>query len=158
MHNSSPRILVYGYGNPGRQDDALGVLLAEEINKWAQEENLPNIDIDQNYQLNIEDADKIAQYDIVVFADASMNDVNSYEMDKVVPDAKVDFSMHSVTPSFVVGLCNRIFAGKPLVYQLQIKGYKWEFMEKVTEGARKNLNSAVSYIKNFLLKNINYPH
>ncbi len=155
MHSNFPRILIYGYGNPGRQDDVLGVLLAEEIDKWAKEKNLHGIDTDQNYQLNIEDADKIAVYDIIVFADASVNNIEAFQMDKVVPNTKVDFSMHSVTPSFVTGLCYEIFTNKPLVYQLQIKGYQWEFMEKLTKNARKNLSSAVEFLKDFIFEKLN---
>ncbi len=155
MQSNSPRILIYGYGNPGRQDDALGVMLSEEIDSWAKSERLSCIDTDQNYQLNIEDADKISQYDLVVFADASVNDIESFQMDLVLPDMKSDFSMHSVSPSFVTGLCNEVFKKRPVVYQLEIKGYKWEFMEKITEVARKNLLSAEIFLKNFLLENMN---
>ena len=155
MHNNSPRILIYGYGNPGRQDDALGVMLSKDIDSWAKSENLPGIDTDQNYQLNIEDADKISQYDLVVFADASVNDIESFQMDRVLPDMKSDFSMHSVSPSFVTGLCNEVFNKMPVVYQLEIKGYKWEFMEEITEDARKNLSSAEKFLKDFVLRNMN---
>ena len=154
MHKNVPRILVYGYGNPGRQDDALGVLLSEEIAVWAEKENIEEIDTDQNYQLNIEDADKIAQYDIVVFADASVNDIDSYQLDEVVPDTKTDFSMHSVTPSFVTGLCRAVFKNKPKVFQLQVKGYEWEFMENPTKKASENLSSALNFLKSFIMKQL----
>lgn len=152
MPGKLPRILVYGYGNPGRQDDALGVMLSEEIDSWVKEENYSEIDTDQNYQLNIEDAFKISQYDIVVFADASINDIESFQMDLVVPDTKSDFSMHSVSPSFVTGLCFEVFNKKPIIYQLQIKGYKWVFMEKISRRAKNNLSTAELFLKNFLLE------
>jgi len=150
MQHTNPRILIYGYGNPGRQDDGLGVLLSEEIQEWARNENLSSVETDQNYQLNIEDADKISQFDIVVFVDASVNDIDSFKMELVVPDMKSEFSMHSVSPSFVTGLCQEVFNKKPLVYQLEIKGYKWEFMQEMTSDARKNLLSAESHLKSFL--------
>ncbi len=31
------QILVYGYGNPGRQDDGLGVELVRRLEEWAVE-------------------------------------------------------------------------------------------------------------------------
>lgn len=155
MSDKTPRILIYGYGNPGRQDDALGVMLSEEISLWVRKEKLSGIDTDQNYQLNIEDADKITEYDIVVFVDASVNDIVAFQMDEVIPDTKTDFSMHSVTPSFVVGLCHEVFTSKPLVYQLQIKGYKWEFMEELTVNAKNNLSDAEVFLKNFILESLN---
>ncbi|NJK85082.1 MAG: hypothetical protein HC906_03035 [Bacteroidales bacterium] len=36
-----PDILIYGYGNPGRQDDGLGVLLCERLLKWVHENKSP---------------------------------------------------------------------------------------------------------------------
>jgi hydrogenase maturation protease len=150
------RILIYGYGNPGRQDDAVGVILAEEIGIWVEKEKIPHIDTDQNYQLNIEDADKIAHYDIIVFADASVSDINRFQLDEVIPDMKTDFTMHSVTPSFVAGLCEKVFNKKPMVYQLQIKGYEWEFMKEVSEKAKKNLYEALDFLKKFISKNRNF--
>ena len=50
------KILVYGYGNPGRQDDGLGVALVEELEQWVATEKIPGLDFDSNYQLNAEDA------------------------------------------------------------------------------------------------------
>ena len=34
------RILIYGYGNPGRQDDGLGIRLSEELENWAHQQGL----------------------------------------------------------------------------------------------------------------------
>jgi hydrogenase maturation protease len=152
MEKVDPRILIYGYGNPGRQDDGLGIMLSEEIEKWTHSSNLSNIDVDQNYQLNIEDAEKISKYDLVIFIDASVNDIKSFTFDIIKPDLKTDFSMHSVTPSFVVGICEQIFGYHPQAYQLQIKGYKWEFMRDVSSGAKRNLLASLDYLKMILIE------
>ena len=69
--NKEPRILIFGYGNPGRQDDGLGVAIAERIEGWARQVSQTNIEVDSNYQLNIEDASNISEHDIVYFVDAS---------------------------------------------------------------------------------------
>jgi Ni,Fe-hydrogenase maturation factor len=29
------KILVYGFGNPGRQDDGLGIFFVNEFEKWV---------------------------------------------------------------------------------------------------------------------------
>ncbi|MEE8441655.1 MAG: hypothetical protein V3S41_08045 [Spirochaetia bacterium] len=69
------KILIYGIGNPGRQDDGLGALLVEEIQRAVGSTTPTGADhefsFDANYQLNIEDAEAISRHDIVVFADAS---------------------------------------------------------------------------------------
>ena len=69
--NHKLKILIIGYGNPGRQDDGLGVFLVDELHKWANEAQLDYIYTDSNYQLNLEDAATISDFHLVVFADAS---------------------------------------------------------------------------------------
>jgi hydrogenase maturation protease len=144
------RILIYGYGNPGRQDDALGLRLVEYIEQWAKEHHPQQIDTDQNYQLNIEDADKISQYDIVIFCDASMEDIDPIKLEEVLPDLTTDFSMHSVVPSFVLGVCQQLFNKYPKSFQLHIKGYSWEFMHDITFKAEENLKQAQIFLTEFI--------
>ena len=146
------RILIYGYGNPGRQDDGLGILMVERMEKWIQDQNLTNIFTDSNYQLNIEDAAEIAEYDIVIFADASKEEIADFVYDEVEPSIKVDFSMHSVSPSFVLGLSEQINEKSPRVYLLHIKGYEWEFMEEITPEAESNLEKADNFLKNKIME------
>ncbi len=143
----APEILVYGYGNPGRQDDALGVLLAESIEHWARDNHLYHIHTECNYQLNIEDAHKISLFDIVIFADASKEEINDYSYTLLEPSAKVDFTMHAVSPAFILSLCNQIYNKKPLTFLLHIKGFDWQFMQNMTSEAKKNLNDAISFLK-----------
>ena len=149
------KVLVYGYGNPGRQDDALGIVMVENIKNWAEENGFSSIEVDQNYQLNIEDSSRIMDFDLVVFIDASIIDIESFQLEKVTPDLKTDFSMHSVSPSFVLGLCREISDTCPQVYQLHVKGYDFEFMKEMSQAAKKNLTAAEKYLKEFLLKNLN---
>lgn len=148
----TPKILVIGYGNPGRQDDGTGVLLAEEIFRWAEENNLSNISTDSNYQLNLEDAATMSEYDLVVFADASKENIESFKMSELKPSASVDFSMHSVSPAFILHICNHVFHKSPGTYLLHIKGYSWEFMAEPTPEALQNLKLATDYLKDFILK------
>ncbi|MBN2273020.1 MAG: hypothetical protein JXK95_01695 [Bacteroidales bacterium] len=146
------KILVYGYGNPGRQDDGLGVLLSEIIEKWARENNLNNLQTDSNYQLNIEDALRVSAFELVIFADASQEDIDNYAFTPVEPSAKVDFTMHAVSPAFIINLCHEIYQKTPPAYLLHIRGYKWEFMEEPTPEAFKNLERAALFLKNQIME------
>ena len=69
--NKEREILIYGYGNPGRQDDGLGIFLSEKIDNWIKDKDIKSIKVDYNYQLNIEDVAEIANKDLVIFVDAS---------------------------------------------------------------------------------------
>ena len=152
MTGKPPKILLYGFGNPGRQDDGLGILLAEEVNRWCSDNHLLYVSTDNNYQLNVEDAAGIANYDVVIFADASQEDIQSISFDPLLPSNKTEFTMHAVSPAFILHLCQEMFNCQPEAYLMQIRGYEWNFMEEVTEGARANLAKALDCIKEFILE------
>jgi len=147
-----PKILIYGYGNPGRQDDGLGVMLSEELEKWSRENQLTHIDTDSNYQLNLEDVAVISGYDVVIFADASGEEITDYLLEPLLPSATVEFTMHAVSPSFILHLCHQVFDKAPKAFLMHIKGYEWEFMQEMTPTAKINLISASEYIKRFILE------
>jgi hydrogenase maturation protease len=151
--NNKPNILIYGYGNPGRQDDGLGVSLSERFGKWIKEENLSSIKVECNYQLNIEDAAEIADKDLVVFVDASKEEINDFLFTRVKPSAEAEYTTHAVSPSYICYLCNIIYDKAPDVYLLHVKGYKWDFLEEMTDKAKHNLSRAYDYLKEFVLKN-----
>lgn len=139
-------ILIYGYGNPGRQDDGLGVMLADRVGNWAKDKQYVTVKTDTNYQLNIEDAYDLDKYDVVVFADASIEQLDTYLLEELKPKIDVNFSMHSVSPGFVLGVAKEMYEQLPQAYLLHIKGYEWEFMVDPTEGAKKNLDQAYSQL------------
>lgn len=147
MINKPAKILVYGIGNPGRQDDSLGIELSYKIDQWKEKKRYESIDVVQNYQLNIEDAERLSHYSHVIFADASIDTESSYKYISVTDKYDVDFSMHSVTPSFVLGLCRVLFKKEVAAYELHIRGEKWEFMEPLSANAIKNLEIAANFLK-----------
>lgn len=145
-------ILIYGYGNPGRQDDGLGNYFVEKVKAWAEENGLKNFSFDSNYQLNIEDAAEISDKDIVIFIDASIENIDTFLLEEITPDAKVEFSMHAVSASYVVHLCNDIYDKTPKSFLLHIKGYDWAFMEGMSAKALMNLEKAFDYMKPLFLE------
>lgn len=148
------KILIYGYGNPGRQDDGLGNAFVNRIREWVAIEGLHDFHFDSNYQLNIEDADAISDKDIVIFVDASEEEIEDFCLSKVDCTSKVSFTTHAASPGYIVKLCEELFNKKPLVLLLHIKGYEWEFIEEISDKATANLNAALVYMK----KKLVHPH
>jgi hydrogenase maturation protease len=144
------QILIYGYGNPGRQDDGLGIALTERLADWAFENQITGVEFDNNYQLNIEDAAAIVQKDLVIFADASDEDIEGFCLSQVDGSTKVSFTTHAASPGYVVQLCKELFQKEPQVLLLHIKGYEWAFQEGLSEQARENLDQAFEYMQSLL--------
>ncbi len=143
--------LFYGYGNPGRRDDGLGVAFVEALEEYVREKNIPDIDFDSNYQLNIEDADTISRYDRVFFCDATTEPIKDFCITEVSPsEARVEFTMHAVSPAFVLNLCRKIYDRSPDTYLIHLKGHDWEFREGPGEKGIKSLEKALTFFKNHL--------
>ncbi len=144
------QILIYGYGNPGRQDDGLGIALTQKLEAWVSENQIEGVDFDNNYQLNIEDAAAIAIKDLVIFADASEEDIEDFCLSQVDGSSKVSFTTHAATPGYIVQLCKELFQKEPLVLLLHIKGYEWAFQEGFSDGAKENLDQAIEFMQTLL--------
>lgn len=148
--DKKPKVLFYGYGNPGRQDDALGILFVEELEAWTKKERLENIFFDSNYQLNIEDADEISDFDIVFFVDATLESIDNFSVTEVQDsEAQVEFTMHAISPGVVLNLCRQIYPSAPTVYLISIRGYKWDldFDKGISDKARENLDQALEFVR-----------
>ncbi len=127
---SKTRILIYAFGNPGRQDDGLGNHLVEELEPWLKERGFDQVTTESNYQLNIEDADNIKDRDIVVFVDASIEDIDDFHLGLVEPsEGRSEFTMHAASPAFILALCIKLYRKHPETYLLQtgaMNGNSWK--------------------------------
>lgn len=147
---NNPKILIYGYGNPGRRDDGLGPAFIHLVEAWKKKEKIDNIFTDSNYQLNIEDSTTIRDYDKVIFVDASVEEIADFQLVPVLPSEKVSFTMHAVHPSFILDLCRKLYGISPEVFLMKIKGYDFQLAGGLTDQAASNLLSAFTSIKNLI--------
>lgn len=151
-------ILVYGYGNPGRQDDGLGIAMIDLLESWIDVNEITHIQLDRNYQLNIEDATVLNGKDFVIFVDASVDDnTQKYKLVPVQPSPKVAFTMHATTPGFILHLCKEMFDTEPVTWLMHIKGLAWEMKEELSTEARNNLQEAFEYLKDILMDPARLP-
>ena len=144
------KILVYGFGNPGRQDDALGVEFVERLERLSTEVGTEHLHFDCNYQLNIEDAVDLPEYDLVVFADATMEDIADFLVSRIEPSSETEFTMHAVSPAFVLDVCRRFYGPPPPAYLIHIRGYEWDLQEGCTAEAKRNLERSVEHVWNVI--------
>jgi hydrogenase maturation protease len=112
------------------------------MKQWIDKNDLCSIDTEHSFQLNIEHASAMSNYDIVIFVDASKAGVGKFNFTKIQPDSQPSFSTHTISPSSVTYLCKELYGKQPDVYLLQIRGYEWEMREGLSEEAKKNLDEA----------------
>jgi hydrogenase maturation protease len=138
-----PRILVIGYGNPGRQDDGLGPAAVAEIEKL----NWPNVTIFDNYQLVIEDAIEVAAHDVVWFVDAAREGDAPYAYRRLLPAFDSTFTSHLLEPEVLLAIAGQQFGSSPEAHLLGIRGYEFDFVEELSSRANSNLALAVALLR-----------
>lgn len=149
MNASTPRILVIGYGNPGRRDDGLGPALAEAVERM----DLPGVTVEADYQLTVEDAATAAGFEIVIFADATVEGDGSFAFRRVQPCDGSEangpcFTSHHLEPAQVLELTRRAFRQEPQGYLLAIRGYDFDgFGEELSVRAKANLAKAAAFLE-----------
>ena len=138
------KVLLIGYGNPGRLDDGLGPALAAAL----EQKRLPGVTVDADYQLVVEDAAVAAKYDVVVFADAAVQGAEPFFFKQIEPQADLSFSSHSCEPGAIVAMARDLFHGRTRGYALGIRGYEFnEFGERLSPKAKENLEKAVTFLE-----------
>jgi len=142
-----PKILIYGYGNPGRRDDGLGPELVKVLEKSPVLKN-QNYSFHSGYQLELEDAYLFSEFSYIILADASKAEIKNFALEKIIPGGDPSFSMHSVSASYLLCLAWELFGCSPDAYFLHLAGYDWEIGEEISSRARENLEKARIWIEN----------
>ena len=140
------RYLVVGYGNPGRQDDGIGPAVAEGLEALGW----PDVDVDADYQLNIEHAAMAAEHDVVLFVDASVNAVEPFEFHALEAAEEITFSSHSMPPASVLAAVHNHFGVHPKAWVLAVRGYTFEFEEGLSAQASKNCGEAIAFAQSLI--------
>ena len=133
--------LIIGIGNNTRQDDGLGWCFLDLLEKDGfNSENLL-----YKYQLMVEDAELIGEYETVIFVDACKTTIsNGFEIERIYPAKQVAFSTHEVPPNQILNLCETIYNKKPKAYIIKIQGFEWDIEIGLSKKAIKNLNKTFS--------------
>ncbi len=142
------RVLVLGYGNPGRLDDGLGPALVSALEALE----LPGLTVDADYQLMVEDAAALRDVDVVVFVDAATRGPSPFYVKRVMPQKReIAFSSHSVEPEEVLALARDLFQASPEAYIVGIRGYDFDaFGEGLSSRALENLDATHEFLADVL--------
>jgi hydrogenase maturation protease len=141
------RVLVLGFGNPGRRDDGLGPAIASAVAGLG----LPDVTVDIDFQLAVEHAADLAEHDVAIFVDAALSGPEPFAFAAVEPSDDTHFTTHYVEPGMVLGLAERIYGAQPAGYLLAVRGYEYdEFGEVISDRAMANLEAALAFLGSVL--------
>jgi hydrogenase maturation protease len=147
-----PRIVLFGYGNPSRGDDALGPLLLERAEAWLADQ--PTLDVEPvaDFQLQIEHALDLQDRDLALFLDADAACVAPCALQLAVPSLDATYTTHELSPGAVLQVC-RVVTGQepPAAYILSVRGEHFDLGQPLSPGAARNLEAAWDLLQALLL-------
>ncbi|OVE75688.1 hypothetical protein BVX98_07155 [bacterium F11] len=100
--------------------------------------------------LTVEDASTVSEYDVVIFADASVDGAEPFFFKKIKigSESPLGFSSHHIEPEGVMAMAKDLFAAQTQSYVMGIRGYEFdEFGERLSDRAQNNLLEAIDFVE-----------
>lgn len=149
---TTPPILVFGYGNPSRGDDALGPLFLDRAaERFAQRIADGELELLGDFQLQIEHALDLADRRCVLFVDASLSCAEPCTLEQILPARDTSFTSHRLTPAALLHVFEQTtHRPAPPTWVLGIRGYRFELGETLSPQAASNLDTALAWAGKWL--------
>lgn len=143
MNDRQPNILVIGYGNDLRSDDAVGKIASKTIASWQ----LPNVDTLTLHQLTPELAEQIAQFDRVIFIDAyPASEDDSVRVEPLELTATNTIVNHISNPRSLLTLVRDVYSRSPQAWLVTIPAVNFELGEEISLVAQRGIKLAITEI------------
>lgn len=143
-------VLLFGYGNLSRGDDALGPLFLEYIENSVKLV-LQSVEILCDFQLQIEHALDLENRELVLFVDASVVCINAFDFFELAPARDDSYTTHAMSPAAVLAVYQNIKKqAPPPCFLLSIKGESFELGEGLSASANRHLVAACEFGENLL--------
>ncbi|MES9846174.1 MAG: hydrogenase maturation protease [Candidatus Sedimenticola sp. 6PFRAG5] len=151
---SGSPVVVIGYGNPSRGDDALGPEFIERIETCRDKGELPpTFDTLTDFQLQIEHALDLQERQLVLFVDAGISATPPFEFTELRPMRDQSHSTHAISPAAVLEVFSRINGeSPPPAFLLTIPGYGFELGSPLSPESQNHLLAAIDLLKQLLRK------
>lgn len=143
-------ILIFGYGNPSRGDDALGPLLLERLDRALDEatrQAVGGIEFLTDFQLQVEHALDLVDRRLVLFVDAHLSCPPPWMLAPLRAADYPGYSTHAISPASVLRVYRDIRGSSPPPsFLLGIRGERFELGEGLSAAAAAHLDSAVALV------------
>jgi len=137
-------LVVFAVGNPSRGDDAIGPVICGRLAKWLENEGLGDqIELIEDFQLNIEHALDLQGRELALFIDAGENTLAPFVFERIYPSTAVAHTTHELGPEAVLQVYRQTEGSEPPpAFVLCVRGETFELGESLTVAAVRHLESA----------------
>lgn len=158
-HPLPAQTLVFAVGNASRGDDALGPLLLQGLRDWLEQSSLaPQVELLEDFQLQIEHALDMQGRQRVLFVDAGMDTEAPFAFHRIEASAEPVLYSHALPPTAVLQAYRQFYReAPPESYVLCIRGMRFELGEPLSPEAEAHLAAALDFAKQLLNDTANWP-
>ena len=144
-------LLVFGWGNPSRGDDALGPLLVEQLAEQARQV-LPagQLACLTDFQLQVEHALDLVGRERVLFVDAAQDLDQPFSVRPLLPARGAGISSHAIAPEAVLQVYQDLYGEPPESTLLAIRARSFNLGEAPTTEAIADLQLALAWAREWL--------
>ena len=137
------KLLLFGYGNPGRGDDALGPALIARIARL----HLEDVECQNDMQLQVEHVTDLDGCELVLFVDADMSCAEPFDFSEISAAKDGSYTSHAMNPTALLHAYRQVY-GKdaPPAFLLRIRGYDFELGDPLSDKATANLEAATKLV------------
>ncbi len=133
------KVVVFGWGNTSRGDDAIGPLLLADLEAAA----LPGVETIEDFQLQIEHALDMVGADLVLFIDAGTQTAAPYVFYEAQPAGVFTASTHALLPEAVLSVYRQVQGQEPPpAFVLCVRGEQFGLGEAMSEVATTRMVQA----------------
>jgi hydrogenase maturation protease len=144
---SMSNVLVIGYGNPLRGDDAAGQVVARAVEQW----HVPNVNVLVLHQLAPELAEDLARVTTVFFIDASSDVMLEYPRVTEIQLKPSPISVsHFSSPQDLLELAKQLYGCIPRAYQIEVPAKEFELNEGLSAKAQLGVSEVLEYLREAL--------
>ncbi len=147
-------VLIFGYGNPSRGDDALGPALIARLEDLQAKRGAgqpPPWDLLTDFQPQPEHALDLVGRERVILVDADVSLAVPYRLEPILADRAASYTTHAMSPGALLWVYGQIGAGAPPpAWLLRIRGYHFALGAPLSGGAVENLVGAEGLLRGFL--------
>ena len=153
-------IVVIGYGNSLRRDDAIGPRIAEEVARWG----VPNVRSLSLHQLTPELAETLSTAEMVIFVDACHTKVSQeVKVFPIQPPRPETARLapptldHTGDPIILLALTRAVYGRVPRAWWMQVPAVDFDMGEQLSAIAQQGMADALEAMDR-LIRSHSHPH
>lgn len=147
-------VLVIGWGNRSRGDDALGPLFLDGLRERLAADaggSSAEVELLEDFQLQVEHALDLQGRTEILFVDASRTCAAPFEQRGLAAACDASFTSHAMSPESVLHAYREVLGGKPpRASLLAIRGTSFELGAPLGALAARHLEQALQWARGWL--------